>query len=109
MDMGEGVDRMTITTEKASAATMKTPHTIQIDRRRRTIITGVMDVCSFHETEIIMKLESGHLFLTGQGLHIGKLLPEENRLDIDGQVDSIVYEQPRKIAAHWWPWRRKQA
>ncbi|MBE5795189.1 MAG: sporulation protein [Clostridiales bacterium] len=99
---------MSITTDKATNATVRTPHTIQIDRRRRTVITGVMDVCSFHETEIIMKLESGHLFVTGQGLHIGKLLPDENRLDIDGQVDSLVYETPRKVSVHWWPWRRKQ-
>ena len=100
---------MMINNDKANGASIKAPHTIQIDRRKHTVITGVMDVCSFHETEIIMKLESGHLFLTGQGLHIGKLLPEENRLDIDGQVDSIVYEMPRKLSAHWWPWQRKQA
>jgi len=101
---------MAITTDKTNmvAAAVRTPHTIQIDRRKRTVITGVLDVCSFHETEIVMKLESGHLFLTGQGLHIGKLLPDENRLDIDGQVDSLIYEQPKKLSVHWWPWRKAQ-
>ncbi|MBO5502311.1 MAG: YabP/YqfC family sporulation protein [Clostridia bacterium] len=99
---------MTINNDKTNAACIRTPHTIQIDRRKHTVITGVMDVCSFHETEIIMKLETGHLFLTGQGLHIGKLLPEENRLDIDGQVDSIIYEMPKRLSTHWWPWRKKQ-
>lgn len=100
-----------VTTEKTnlSATTVKTPHTIQIDRRKRTVITGVLDVCSFHETEIVMKLESGHLFLTGQGLRIGKLLPEENRLDIEGQVDSLIYEQPKKITVNWRPWQKRQS
>lgn len=98
-------------TDKAnlSATTVRTPHTIQIDRRKRTVITGVMDVCSFHETEIVMKLESGLLFLTGQNLRIGKLLPDENRLDIEGQIDSLIYEQPKKISINWMPWRKKQA
>ena len=105
----EGVDYMAISTDKTgnTVAAVKVPHTIQIDRRKRTVITGVMDVCSFHETEIIMRLESGHLFLTGQGLHIGKLLPEENRLDVEGQVDSLIYEQPGKLAIHRWPWQKK--
>ena len=102
---------MTISTDKTgnTVAAVKVPHTIQIDRRKRIVITSVMDVCSFHETEIVMKLDTGHLFITGQGLHIGKLIPEENRLDISGQIDSLIYEQPGKLAAHWWPWRKKQA
>lgn len=86
--------------EKNTAA-VRTAHSIQTDRRKKTVITGVADVCSFHETEIVLRLESGHLFLTGQNMHIGKLLPEESRLDIDGQIDSIVYETPRKHAARW--------
>ena len=100
---------MSSNNDHAGSTVVRVPHTIQIERRRRTVITGVLDVCSFQETEIVMRLESGHLFLTGQGLHIGKLLPDENRLDVEGQVDSLIYETPGKLAARWWPWRRKQA
>ena len=80
---------------------VKTAHTIQTDRRKRTVVTGVADICSYHETEIVLLLDTGHVFLTGQDLHIDKLLPDENRLDINGQIDSIVYETPRKRNPGW--------
>lgn len=106
--VGEGVVDMNSTTGQAQTGMPKTAHTIQTDRRKKTVITGVADVCSFHETEIVLRLESGHLFLTGQGLHIGKLLPDESRLDVDGQIDSIVYETPRKPAAKLFSWGRNR-
>lgn len=70
-------------------------HTLQIDRRRHTVITGVTDVCSFHETEVVLKLENCMMILTGQELHVAKLLLEEGKLLVDGHVDSITYEAPR--------------
>lgn len=97
--------------EKSATATtpVKVPHSIQIDRRRKTVITGVMDVCSFHETEIVLQLEQGRMYLTGQDLHIGKLLPEESRLDVAGQIDSVVYETPRRPSHFRWPFRKGNA
>lgn len=83
-------------------------HTLQIERRRHTTITGVTDVCSFHETEIILKIDSGLMVLIGQGLHIAKLVLEEGRLDIEGHVDSVVYEAPKKALKLILPWRRKK-
>lgn len=70
-------------------------HTLQIDRRRHTVITGVTDVCSFHETEVVLKLENCLMILTGQELHVAKLLLEEGKLLVDGHVDSITYETPK--------------
>lgn len=81
---------------------------MQIERRRHTTITGVTDVCSFHETEIILKIDSGLMVLIGQGLHIAKLVLEEGRLDIEGHVDSVVYEAPKKALKLTLPWRRKK-
>lgn len=97
--------------EKSATATtpVKVPHSIQIDRRRKTVITGVMDVCSFHETEIVLQLEQGRMYLTGQDLHIGKLLPEESRLDVSGQIDSVVYETPRRPSNFRWLFRKGNA
>lgn len=82
--------------ENTSQNTIKTPHTLQIDRRRRAAVTGVTDVCSYHETEIVLRLDSGVMVLTGQNLHIGRLLLEEGKLDVDGTIDGVVYESPSK-------------
>lgn len=75
-------------------------HSLQIDRRRHTVVTGVSDVCSFQETEIVLKIDSGTMVLTGEGLHIAKLLLEEGRLSVEGHIDGVVYEQPRR-GFHW--------
>ena len=75
---------------------VKMPHSLQIDRRRRACVTGVSDVCSYHENEIVLRLESGLMILTGQNLHIGRLLLEEGKLDVDGMIDGINYENPSK-------------
>jgi len=70
-------------------------HTVQITSRKQMQITGVTEVSSFHETEIVLKIESGLMVLTGEGLHVGKLVLDEGRLEVTGMLDSIVYEKPR--------------
>lgn len=72
-----------------------TAHAVQINGRKHTQITGVSEVCSFHETEIVLKIDSGLMILTGEGLHVGKLVLDEGRLEVTGTVDSIVYEKPK--------------
>lgn len=71
-------------------------HTVEIDCRNHVSITGVTDVCSFHETEVVLKIDSGIMFLNGQGLHIGKLLLDEGKIDVDGQIDGIAYENKKE-------------
>ena len=71
-------------------------HSIQMERRSRASISGVLDVSSFHENEIILKVDSGLMVITGDGLHIGKLLLDDGKLDVEGHIDSVVYEAPRK-------------
>lgn len=92
-----------------STSSSKNNHTLAIDRRRHASITGVTDVCSFHETEVVLKIDSGIMVIVGQNLHIAKLLLEDGRLDIDGQMDSVVYETPRKQVKHLftWKWQKK--
>lgn len=86
-----------------------TPHSLHMDRRKSAEITGVSDVCSFHETEIVLKVDSGLMIVTGQELHVGKLLLDEGRLHIDGRIDGIVYEAPKADLHRLWPWGRRRA
>ena len=92
--------------EQASAARLNN-HSVQMERRRHTVITGVSDVCSFQENEVVLKVDTGLMILTGEGLHMAKLLLEE--LQIEGRVDSMVYEQPRKSfhLSQWWKHGKK--
>lgn len=88
---------------------VRSAHTLAIDRRRRASVTGVTDVCSFHETEVVLKIDTGVMILTGDGLHVAKLLLEEGRLEVDGHIDGVIYESPKSAAKRLipWKWRKK--
>ncbi len=67
-------------------------HSIQIDNRERVSITGVNDVESFNEQEVILSTEQGDLVVTGEGLHISRLNLDEGQLVVGGLVSGIEYE-----------------
>ncbi len=79
-------------------------HTLHMERRKHISLTGVSDVSSFHEHEVVLKVDSATMIVTGENMHIGKLLIEDGRLDIDGQIDSIIYEKPRPDIKRIFPW-----
>ncbi|MDR1822047.1 MAG: sporulation protein, partial [Oscillospiraceae bacterium] len=49
------------------------PHNIIIEGRRKTSVTGVTEVESFDESEIIMDTTLGTLILQGETLRIDKM------------------------------------
>lgn len=81
--------------EQASSSA-KSKHTFLLDNRNRAAISGVTDVCSFQENEVVLKIDTGEMILTGQNLHIAKLLLEDGQLNIDGRVDSVIYHSTAK-------------
>ena len=81
-------------------------HSIQLEQRKHAVITGVSDVCSFDEHEIVLKVDSGVMVLTGEGMHVGKLVLDEGRVDVDGHVDSIMYEAPKAAGKFFSRWRK---
>lgn len=84
-------------------------HTVRMERRSHAEITGVMDVSSFHENEIILKVDTGLMVITGDSLHVEKLLLDDGKLDVDGHIDSILYESPRKQQmklSHWFGFKK---
>ncbi|MEA5014453.1 MAG: YabP/YqfC family sporulation protein [Candidatus Limiplasma sp.] len=89
-----------------SSSTVKDTHTLSIDKRKRAIVTGVQDVFSFQENEVILKIDSGEMVLTGQNLHISKLLLEEGQLHVEGQVDGVLYQAGTKHEGKGRFWKR---
>lgn len=72
----------------------KTTHKFTLDQRKQASISGVNDVYSFHENEVVLKVDGGVMIITGENLHVGKLLLEEGRVDLAGRVDGVHYEVP---------------
>ena len=54
-------------------------------------MTGIRDVKSFDEQELVLETEAGMLLIKGEGLHVGRLTLEKGELDIEGRIDSLTY------------------
>jgi sporulation protein YabP len=66
-------------------------HSIKVDGREKTVITGVEDVDNFNESEINIITTAGYLTLIGSDLHITRLNLDEGQLMIEGYVGGVNY------------------
>ena len=66
-------------------------HALTLKNRQEGVVTGVRDVCSFNENEILLSTEAGRLSIKGEGLHVKRLNLEKGEADIEGQVASFTY------------------
>ncbi len=73
--------------------TMGKNHRIELSNRKTLLITGVKDVQSFDEQEILLETELGILLIRGSKLHIDRLSIERGETDVDGRVDSLIYTE----------------
>lgn len=67
------------------------PHKVVIDSRTKIIITGVEDVDSFNENEVILLSNHGFITIVGTDLHINKLNLDEGQLVVEGAIQGIDY------------------
>ena len=54
-------------------STTRQPHRLVLENRKKSMISGVQDVQSFHEQEILLLTEEGKLQIKGEGLHVKRL------------------------------------
>lgn len=66
-------------------------HKLMLENRQRGTITGVLDVHSFDEEEMILLTEAGKLVIKGEQLHVKRLNLENGEVDIEGKVNSLTY------------------
>lgn len=74
-------------------------HKVVIDQRRKIVVTGVEDVDSFNENEVIMLTNHGFITIVGDDLHISKLNLADGQIVVEGTVQSLDYsdhEQERR-------------
>ena len=71
-------------------------HRLEMTGREHLVVSGVEDVERFDETGIVMSTAAGVLVVTGENLHIGKLSLDGGELFVDGQIDSLTYEEPTR-------------
>ncbi|MGI6175723.1 MAG: sporulation protein YabP [Christensenellales bacterium] len=69
------------------------PHRLVIDDRERATVTGITEVISFDEAEIVAQIDTGTMIISGEFLHILKLNLEEGQLIVSGYIYSIDYAE----------------
>ena len=69
-----------------------TPHHLILEGREQLSVSGVDEVESFDETQIVMYTTKGTLIVRGGGLHIEKLSLDGGDLKVEGEIDSLTYE-----------------
>ncbi len=67
------------------------PHTFYLQNRSAVTLTGVSEVVSFDENQVVMDTDMGLLTLKGKDLKVSRLSVEKGEADLEGQVDSLVY------------------
>lgn len=71
----------------------KRVHKLVMSNRRTCNLTGVSDVLSFDENEIILETDQGMLMMKGKELHVSRLMLDKGEVDVDGRIDSITYSE----------------
>lgn len=67
------------------------PHKIIIESKERAVVTGVEDVDSFNENEVIFLTSLGMMTIIGHDLHISKLNLDDGQLVVDGSIECADY------------------
>ena len=74
-------------------------HKLTLDNRKEVLLTGVKDVVSFDEKEILLQTSKGRLQIRGSQLHVKGLDLEKGEAVLAGHVGSLVYlskDSPKK-------------
>lgn len=72
--------------------TFDRPHQVALEGRKKLVLTGVREVESFDEENIVLHTSCGTLIIEGKGLHIEKLSLDGGDVNVEGQVDLLSYE-----------------
>lgn len=77
------------------------PHNVILEDRERLSVSGVEDVDSFDERQIIMRTSKGNLILRGSNLHIDRLDVDSGELAVTGLVTDLGYEETAPGGSLW--------
>lgn len=66
-------------------------HACFLQDRAAMKLTGVREVVSFDEGEVVVDTDLGLLTIKGKELHMSRLVVEKGEADVEGTIDSLTY------------------
>lgn len=76
----------------------KKPHTLTLGQRKTLSLSGITDLDSFDDREIILYTTSGELTITGKDLHINDISIESGNMSVEGDIWSLCYGDRDKFS-----------
>jgi sporulation protein YabP len=83
--------------EKSSAK----PHNVILEDRTRISVSGVIEVDSFDDRQIVTSTSKGSLIIRGTDLHIDKLSLDSGELVVTGLITDLGYEETAPGGSLW--------
>ncbi len=71
------------------------PHKLTLNERKELTMTGVTEVVSFDDAAVVLRTCLGNLVIQGRELHLKTLSLDGGQVAVDGQISSLIYEEPR--------------
>ena len=75
------------------------PHNLILEDRKKLVVSGVEDVDSFNENEVIFLTSMGMITVLGEDLHIARLDLDAGQLVIDGTIQAVDYSDHAELRA----------
>ncbi len=69
-------------------------HNLILEGRNKLSVSGVTDVDRFDENTVLLYTSMGELTVSGTDLHVNDLSVESGEMNIEGEINSIVYGDP---------------
>ena len=69
-------------------------HDLKLEGRSRLTMTGVTEVVSFDDTEVLLRTALGTLTVQGRDLQLKPLSLEGGQVAVDGSIFALIYEEP---------------
>ena len=78
------------------------PHSLNLEERHRLAVTGVSEVLSFDDNQVVMDTALGLLTVEGEQLHVEKLSLDIGELAIGGTVSALYYTRQKQSRGSIW-------
>lgn len=73
------------------------PHRLMLDNRSSGTVTGIREVMSFDENQVVLDTDLGLLTIKGKDLHVSRLTLEKGEVDLNGAIDSLGYSSNESL------------
>ena len=90
------------TRKTGTQQSVKKPHNLSLEGRKKLAVSGVEEVESFDDREIVMHTSMGTLTVEGEELTVGRLSVETGDVNVQGRIDALLWQETERGGRGLW-------